>query len=127
SVWATLHLRCLVTGGRQQGRSAGPPPNILSPLTGEGWGEGETTGVIQPRGQRKRPLGLRAGWSRPSAAFPTLVFRARSDLDASRAASRDQVRGVGGPDPASQLRAPPAYRSPMQLWASCGEYSTFLS
>ena len=37
---------------------------------------------------------------------------------APRAASRDQVRGVGGPDPASQLLAPPAYRSRLQLWAA---------
>ncbi len=32
-----------------------------------------------------------------------------------RAASRDQVQGVGGLDPASQLLAPPAYQSPYSL------------
>jgi len=44
-----------------------------------------------------RPHSLRSS-SAPPAPF------------ALRAASRDQVRGVGGPDPASQLRAPPADR-----------------
>src|SRR5690348_11252548 len=34
---------------------------------------------------------------------------------APRAAYRDQVRGVGGLDPASQLLAPPAYRSPSSV------------
>jgi len=34
---------------------------------------------------------------------------------APRAAYRDQVRGVGGLDPASQLLAPPAYRSPCSV------------
>jgi len=46
-----------------------------------------------------------------SAAFPTLVFRSGA-LVLPRAACRDQVRGVGGLDPASQLLAPPADRSP---------------
>jgi hypothetical protein len=56
----------------------------------------------------------------PSAAFPTLVFRwaaaplplGGGGIKRPRAASRDQVQRVGGLDPASQLLAPLANRSP---------------
>jgi len=62
-----------------------------------------------PRAQRHVTVAciLRPHSLRSSSAPRTLA--------ASRAASRDQVRGVGGPDPASQLLAPPAYRCAMQL------------
>jgi hypothetical protein len=44
-----------------------------------------------------------------SVAIPTLVFH--SAVTRTTGASRDQVRGVGGLDPASQLLAPATYRS----------------
>src|SRR5437764_15310116 len=61
-----------------------------------------------PRTKKTAP-GRKAGLcgQDPSAAFPTLVFRSAVP-DGTRAAFRDQVRGVGGLDPASQLLAPPA-------------------
>src|SRR5262249_3468389 len=66
---------------------------------------------------KKGPSGARNRASndpRPSAAIPPLVFRIARAQGPS-AAYRDQVRGVGGLDPASQLLAPPADRSRLQL------------